>query len=103
MTPQQVRVQNAFIELGGGWSEEFINATVAVANEAATDAFARAAVELWIRGQQAEMIRRKMGDIDLWANLGGLLVRMFDGCEVTEEIDSSIRSSLAAVEKFLNP
>jgi hypothetical protein len=88
--------------LADHWSAELTEAVAEVAWTAATNTFARAAVDLWIRGGAGEMITLGMGDLDLWVSHAGLAVQMWQRPDLLAGTYESIRTSLSAVETLLD-
>ena len=102
MTPTEVAAEKAFAALHGHWSAELTDAVAEVAWAAATNSFARAAVDLWIRGGAAEMITIGLGDADHWVDHAGMFVQMFQRPDLLPGTYESIRAALAAIVEFLD-
>ena len=102
MTPDDVAAEKVFAVFNDHWSAELTEAVAEIAWDAATNHFARAAVDLWIRGGAAEMITIGMGDFELWVSHAGLAVQMWQRPDLLPGTYESIRAALAAVVEFLD-
>ncbi len=100
MTPEEIQVERVLIALGGEVSEELLNATVAAANQVATNGFAGAAVEAWIRAKGVRHIVTGYGDIGFWEFCVERVACVLGVADPA--VDKSIAASVAAAAEFLD-